>query len=272
MKNKIRVFILFISIFFIWNCVAFNRKATPLINTVDKYLVPESTPGKILLSPIYIPTGIAGGIIDIFVLHPVLQIVPAAMDTYHLLWEPKFYGYFTEMGSVPVRLVVSPVFFGGIWIYLSVFDSGERNFKSGKVKESIPIETLIEQKDVIGIQEWIFKVEHLRNPEYKNSVETLLKNYSPSVHPEIHLNLVIKICDGSYEMYEDSLLGLIPQKDSSHLLYCLERYKTKKASRVIFNEISKGTLDDGKFLTYMQTLFKMGNTEDIRAIKEKLKK
>ena len=111
-----------IFIFFLNNCAGFNKRNTPLIVAVEDNLVPEKQPQKILLAPIYIPIGIAGGILDIFIIHPAIQTVSAFVDTKDFLWDIRFNGYMTEMGSLPIRAVASPVVFTIDWLIRSAFD------------------------------------------------------------------------------------------------------------------------------------------------------
>jgi hypothetical protein len=54
------------------NCAAFNRRNTPLVGLVEKHMVPAKMPAKALAAPLYIPIGMVGGLIDVFLVHPVM--------------------------------------------------------------------------------------------------------------------------------------------------------------------------------------------------------
>ncbi|MCB1138732.1 MAG: hypothetical protein KDK23_08250 [Leptospiraceae bacterium] len=114
-------------------CAVFDRRNTILINAVEEYLVPESKPGQYLLAPIYIPVGLAAGVLDAFVVHPLRMIPRAVQDTDDSLWEfSEESGYVTHAGSVVYRTAFSPVFFAGAWLFRSAFITSDPEYEEEK--------------------------------------------------------------------------------------------------------------------------------------------
>lgn len=92
------------------HCAAFNRKNTPLVGLVEEHLVPEKMPARALAAPLYLPPGIVGGLLDVFIIHPIMEIPAAWEDTVDLLWTGDA-GYVTAAGSLPIRALFTPVWF-----------------------------------------------------------------------------------------------------------------------------------------------------------------
>ncbi|MCB1169096.1 MAG: hypothetical protein KDK25_02120 [Leptospiraceae bacterium] len=115
------------------SCAVFDRRNTILINAVEEYMVPESETGQYLLAPIYIPVGLAAGVLDAFVVHPIRMIPRAIQDTDDSLWEfSEESGYVTHAGSVVYRAAFSPVFFAGAWLFRSAFITSEPDYEEEK--------------------------------------------------------------------------------------------------------------------------------------------
>lgn len=109
-------------IFALSGCAVFDRKNTILVNAVEQNLVPESGAARWLLAPIYLPVGLAAGVLDAFLVHPLRMIPEAISDTDDFLWEfSDETGYVTHAGSIVYRTAVSPVVFTVIWLARSAF-------------------------------------------------------------------------------------------------------------------------------------------------------
>src|SRR6185295_17377584 len=128
---------------------------TPLIGLVEKHVVPQSTTGKVLAAPLYVPVGMVAGILDVFIVHPYLEIPNAWKDMVELFWTREKKRYVTEMGSLPLRLGISPVVFSLDLLARIMFDLSGSSAEIEKPVQTLTIEEMISRKDVPGIQNWL---------------------------------------------------------------------------------------------------------------------
>ena len=271
-RKNILGFLFIIFFFGFSNCAAFNRKNTPLIRAVENNLIPETYPAKALLAPVYLPVGIAGGIVDIFIIHPALQIKPSFIETKNFLWKIKFNGYFSEMGSLPVRAAISPVFFSLGFLFRSAFDldsDGEYSAANQTKKEGI--EKLLEQKNTTGIINWIFITEI--SIKDRDTIQKIFKEYPASSDSGIYPSLVGKLCaEKLYLEYEDILISLFPDNSNTNLTYCFTRQKSKKFSRILLKSIMSSDLPPDKFHEYLIVLLNINNPDDIKTLRAQIQK
>ncbi len=128
MVNSIKFF--FILILFL-NCSVLNKKNLVLVNAVEENLIPDEAPAKYYAAPIYIPLGIIGGMIDVFVIHPI-RVIPASVNqTIDKLWVSDEKGYVTRMGSIPFLTIATPIFFTFDWMFRAFGDKNE-NYEDQK--------------------------------------------------------------------------------------------------------------------------------------------
>lgn len=127
-------------------CAFMNRENTPLLNVVERRLVPATTGIKVLVSPIVVPVGIAAGATDVFVVHPLMVIPPAARDVRNF-WRQRIDGYVTRMGAVIPRAAVTPVLFAGSWLGRSAFDVGPARRRAEGRESGSALETAIARDD-----------------------------------------------------------------------------------------------------------------------------
>ena len=262
-----------IFIFFLNNCAGFNKRNTPLIVAVEENLVPEKQPQKILLAPIYIPIGIAGGILDIFIIHPAIQTVSAYVDTKDFLWDIRFNGYITEMGSLPIRAVASPVVFTIDWLIRSAFDvSPSVGRKPPEEISEDQMNNFITKKDKNEIIQYLNNsYSKAKFPKEKEILTRLLTEFSYEKDNDVHVTTVNFACDKNFSEYEDLLLSIQPSNYSPSQLACFYRRRSKKASKAILEQIKKTELSNDVFANYIQTLLNIGEKDDIQSIKMKLK-
>ena len=273
MKNKkFTIILILLSLLSFYNCASFNRKNTPLIRAVENNLVPDTYPSKILLAPIYIPVGILGGILDIFIIHPALQIKPSFIDTKNDLWSIRFHGYFTEMGSLPVRAVISPVYFSLVFLFRSAFDFNSDSTYSNQAKErSESIENHLAQKNINGIIFWLSSAEITMKE--KDIIQRIVTEYPSTSDNGIYPTAINRICNESlYKDYEEFLLSLFPANSNNSLMYCFTRQKSKKFSRILLQTLSTTDVAPEKFNEYLSTILTINNPEDIKTLKMMLKK
>jgi len=117
-------------------CACFNKDNVPTLNFVEKHLVPESTTGQIVASPVLFPIGLVALTLDITVVHPAAVIPDAVTDTKDALWDDLDWDkmYVTECAALPWRTVFTPVVFTGDFLGRAFFDV------AGKAKHSDELE------------------------------------------------------------------------------------------------------------------------------------
>jgi hypothetical protein len=103
-------------------CAFTNPNNTPLLTMLDESVAPESATGKALLSPVFVPVGLASGVLDICLIHPIRALGFASEDTYRVVWaDPKGSFAAQSLRAVP-KAVVTPVVFAFCWVGESLFD------------------------------------------------------------------------------------------------------------------------------------------------------
>ncbi len=264
---------LLIFIFFLNNCAGFNKRNTPLIVAVEENLVPNKQPQKILLAPLYIPIGIVGGILDIFIIHPAIQTGSAYIDTKDFLWNIEFNGYVTEMGSLPIRALASPVVFSIDWLIRSAFDvTPSMARKPPQEISEDQINNLITKRDKNAIIEYINNsYSKAKIPNEKEALRRLLTEFSYDKDNDVHVTTVNYACDKNFSEYEDLLVSILTPNFSPSQLACFNRRRSKKASKTILELIKKTDLSNEIFASYIHTLFYIGEKDDIQYVKMKLK-
>ena len=93
------------------SCAVMNEENRHLVPWVEENLVPESTGGKILAAPVVLPVGVAAGILDAFIFHPITVIDDAYDDTADALWRDSELEYVAYCGSLPFKAAATPVVF-----------------------------------------------------------------------------------------------------------------------------------------------------------------
>ncbi|PJZ26648.1 hypothetical protein CH352_04540 [Leptospira hartskeerlii] len=126
------------------NCAVFNRNNTPLVVKVEENLVPEDTGKKIIAAPIFIPLGLVAGVLDLFIVHPIIRIPDAFNDTISLLWTPRGNGYVTNMGFLPISIVLTPIVFTLDLLARSSFDINGNVDRSRIESNPVPKKTVYE--------------------------------------------------------------------------------------------------------------------------------
>ncbi|MEI7012189.1 hypothetical protein [Leptospira licerasiae] len=150
MKKLFPKFLFLLFLFCLLNCAVFNRGNTPIVVKVEEHLVPEETGKKILAAPLFIPLGLVAGVLDLFIVHPIIRIPDAFDDTVSLLWTSKGNGYVTNMGFLPISIVLTPIVFTLDLFVRSSFDINGNTDHSRIESKSIPkksIEEALESGD-----------------------------------------------------------------------------------------------------------------------------
>ena len=106
------------------SCAVFEPENRHLVPWVEDHLVPVETSARILAAPLWVPAGVAAGVLDAFVVHPITVVDEAYDDVHDVLWEEWPEGYVMRWGSVPYRALASPLVFGVSFAGRAVFDIG----------------------------------------------------------------------------------------------------------------------------------------------------
>lgn len=116
-ENKLSsVFFIFVlSGVFLLNsgCTVLVKENRYLLNKLDTTIKIESTTGKIVATPVFIPVGTLAGLFDVVIIHPIASIPKASDDTYKYLWENPSGSDFRQMMLVVPKLVFTPLYFSG---------------------------------------------------------------------------------------------------------------------------------------------------------------
>lgn len=103
-------------------CAIGNEDRRLVLSTLDSMWSPSSTTGRVLWSPVAVPVGLAGGLTDAVLVHPASQIDDAWLDTADAVWSSDHGSDFRNVLFAPLSAVATPVVFGVVWAWRSVFD------------------------------------------------------------------------------------------------------------------------------------------------------
>lgn len=104
-------------------CAWANRDNRPLWNAYEEHVVPEGDVAFYATLPLTIPGGIVAILLDTFVVHPAMVADDAGHDAGHL-WDDMRWreAYYTELASLPLRAVATPLAFVMSFLTRSLFD------------------------------------------------------------------------------------------------------------------------------------------------------
>ena len=102
-------------------CAIFNKDNRRTLNLLDDKVQFESTAGKVVGAPLFIPIGLASGLADAVVVHPVVSLPEAYDDTSDVVWEnPEGSDFRQAMIFIP-KIAVTPLVFVGDWALRVLF-------------------------------------------------------------------------------------------------------------------------------------------------------
>ena len=89
-----------------------NRRT---LNLLDEHVRFESTEARIAAAPLFIPLGLAAGIADAVIVHPLASIPGASDSTRETVWDnPEGSDFRQAMLFLP-KVVATPMVFAGDW-------------------------------------------------------------------------------------------------------------------------------------------------------------
>ena len=273
--------ILSILIFSFISCAGFNRKNLLLATAVEENLVPEKPPMRYIAAPLYLPLGIAGGFLDVFLIHPLRSVPRAADDTIGALWRNREGGYITKMGAVPFLTVASPVFFAAVWMVRSFFDTGS-DYSKGAEPPKNDEAAMAEAEKHFKENKKTELTGSLNNVCYSasafpDSFVRLLENMYDKHKADASLAPLIISCMANEKMYprsEEFMFRKFEEEDYNQIfiMNTLVSGKSKKRlSESVLQKIFSKTSKKEYLQDYIQTLYTLGNKEHIQKFQNKLK-
>jgi hypothetical protein len=290
-----KYFIFLIVIFFFTQCALFEKKNLRLIYAVEDHLVPEDKTLKVVTAPLYIPVGLVGGVLDVFLIHPLAVIPDSVEDTIETVWIPhEKPGYVTRMGSIPFLTLLTPIYFTLSWTNHWLFKSSddyERSKPTAKLEPEIWVKEFSEKVtkldtldanpnetvDMASIDLNLHLGECYDYVDLVNlskPLETILKWKSIPGHYEFK-NSVINCMIGSekyWNQYEDVLLSILytEKTDLALLLNPLIQKKSEKGSAFILNKIFDSSSTEEEIRELIYALYAIDNKKDLARFKSKL--
>lgn len=117
---KERIFILTVICQVMVGCACTDRDHLATTNWMDRTIVPNDRTAQWALTPILVPLCVGTLAVDNFVVAPAVHLPSAWADAGEFFTD-EVGGYYTEMGILPIRTVLTPVVFLGSWFGRSLF-------------------------------------------------------------------------------------------------------------------------------------------------------
>lgn len=259
-----------------WNCAIFNRNNTPLVVRVEKHLVPEEPVPKVLAAPFYLPVGLAAGLLDLFIVHPIIRIPDAYRDTISALWTPHpENGYMTRMAFLPFSVLLTPVFFAGDLFFRSAFDVNG-NVDRARI-EVVPEKKVKSLQQALSEGDRATIVKSLNSYTYyePSILHAVLEAYpsDEEIRQLAFVKLVSALNAQTFPQFEDFLLSQL-NKDARidrMLLGVFRRLSSKKASAEILRILRIGSVPEALAKDYMITVIYIGNEKELQYILDRIR-
>ncbi len=107
------------------SCAWSNVDNRPVWNAFEQHLVPQGDGLFVVSLPVTIPVGLASIVVDTVIAHPI-QVVDDAYDDARVAWDPDSFdfqhAYYTELATVPGRVVATPLVFSASFLARCLFD------------------------------------------------------------------------------------------------------------------------------------------------------
>ncbi len=276
-KIILSVFILLFSV----SCAAFNKRNLLLATAVEDNLVPEKPPMRYIAAPLYLPLGIAGGFLDVFLVHPLRSVPRAAEDTIDSLWRNREGGYVTRMGAVPFLTIASPIFFAAVWMVRSFFDTGSDYSKPSEPPKDdagafAQVERNFKENKKTELGESLGSVCYT-SITFPDSFVRLLENIYDKHKADASLASSVISCMANEKIYprsEEFLFRKFEEEDNNQIfiMNTLSSGKSKKRlSEAVLQKIFSKTSKKEYLQDYIQTLYNLGIKEHIQKFQNKLK-
>lgn len=107
------------------SCAWSNTDNRPVWNAFESNLVPADTGLFAATLPVTVPLGLAAIVVDTVIAHP-FRVVDDAYNDAARLWDPDYLkfdeAYYTEVGFLPIRTLMTPTVFAVSLLGRSLFD------------------------------------------------------------------------------------------------------------------------------------------------------
>ncbi len=205
-----------------------------------------------------------GGLIDVFLVHPLMEMPAAADDVVDLFWKGDA-GYVTAMGSLPVRTAVSPVFFALDVLARSAFDfHTNSNPEAPEPELQASLAELADKKD-FGAIERVLSSREL-TPQDNPALIRIFENEEAgsNLHNMVLMRLGEKPLFNLNEPYLISRLGKNAGDDVFIANIFLEQ-KSKRGGRALLDQLAAGRTAEVS-LHFIQTILQYDDPELLRAL------
>lgn len=253
---SVQFFVVALCIMMSTGCAAFNRKNTPLIGLIEKNLVPKTMPAKALTAPLYIPVGLVGGMLDVFIIHPIMETPAAWRDMVDLLWTGDS-GYVTAMGSLPVRTAVSPLVLVIDLLARSAFDF-HRNDGEEESGEKATLAELVSRGDLQKIEDHISINEIPRN---ENAL--LLKVFELSLKRDSLRQMTLSRLGNYMDLNEAWLIAQLGKnnEDDQVIANAFASSQSKNGGRALLKQLASRELPKETAAQYVQIIFSINDPD-----------
>jgi hypothetical protein len=251
--------------FLLTGCAFFNRQNTPLLNVVERTIVPKSVSMRVALAPVVIPIGITAGALDVFVVHPIMVVPDALRDTREALWKSRVTGYVTAMGSLIPRTAVTPVVFAGAWFGRSAFALPGRVDVTG-------IAAAIERDDLATVRQW------LRDPAVRRGdasalpgLKAVIEKYPDEI--QIQQSAFAAFLQSGVEN-EGYLLDLLRTEHGPRegtLVRAFGGRRSRAAGEIMLQKVFAEPMSADRAKLYLSAILQIGDQDQIRRLLERLR-
>ena len=266
-------------------CACLNRNNTPLVNSVERHLVPRTKPAKIMVAPVVLPIGIGAGLLDVFIVHPISVIPDSAHDTVDCLWKDRSGGYVTRMGSTVPLAALTPIVFTGDFIGRSMFDIPP--YDRGAVSRATrtaddallakmtadDICAALAKGNTQQVERWVRMTEVSPELNASEPMRVVLEQGPEKSWMRDHALLYL-----SRKRYEDNavyLVGLLKAKKAGgledKLISNLAQRKNVELSHYLLDRLTGEALPPDQARTFIFHLFEIGWLEDVDKVLKRLR-
>lgn len=249
-------------------CAFFNRQNTPLLNAVERTMVPSSTSMRVVASPVVVPVGIAAGVLDVFVVHPIVVLPAVARDTKGV-WTHRANGYVTDMGTVIPRAAVTPVVFAGSWAGRSFFNVGRGATRAPSLTN---IDTAISTGNRTAVRQWLVARDTRgTNPETSARLRTIVEKFGGEA--DLHLMAINKLFENreNHPFLLDQLRAATSGATEVPMVRGFAAWRSREAGEVMLQKIFVEPMPVDRINLYLTALLRIGDPDQIRRLTERLK-
>lgn len=225
-------------------------------------MVPKEMPAKALAAPLYLPVGMVGGVLDVFLIHPILVIPDAWDTTVESLWTGGA-GYVTAMGSLPIRTALTPVLFSLMVLFESAFDTSN-DAPAVEPNANMTLDQVVAQGDAAKLEAFLSSSEG-RTPADNPTLRRIFETSTSTIHSLALYRLGDEALFGLNEQYLIAQLGKKPEDDSA-LGQIFLQARSKPGARALLNQLASGSLSQTAAKEYIQILLQFEDAELTKAL------